>query len=92
MDGVAPSKIADFNGSTGDALRQSIDKMERENLELNKRVKELEFSLVPRQLFLEPLSCIQPILELEEIPKSSTKYKGSSSLLQVVIKYVGDAI
>jgi hypothetical protein len=35
---------------------------------------------------------MQPILELEEIPKSKYKYKGSSSLLQVVRKYVGDAI
>jgi hypothetical protein len=35
---------------------------------------------------------MQPTLELEEMPKSSTKYKGSSSLLQVVRKYVGDAI
>ena len=35
---------------------------------------------------------MQPILELEEIPKSSMKYKGSSSLFQAVRKYVGDAI
>jgi hypothetical protein len=92
LDGVAPSKIAYFHGATGDALKQSIDKMEKENLELKKRVKELEVSLVPTPLFPEPLSSMQPILELEEIPESSTKYKGSSSLLQAVRKYVGDAI
>jgi hypothetical protein len=40
LDRVAPSKIACFHGATGDALRHSIDKMEKENLELKKRVKE----------------------------------------------------
>jgi hypothetical protein len=48
--------------------------------------------LVLGPLFPKPLSSIQPILELEDIPESSTKCKGSSSLLQVVRKYVGDAI
>ena len=62
--GVSPSKIADFHGATGDALKQSIDKMERDNLELNKRVKELEFSFVPSPLFTKPLISTQPMLEL----------------------------
>jgi hypothetical protein len=39
LDGVAPSKITVFHRATGDALRQSIEKMEKENLELKKRVK-----------------------------------------------------
>jgi hypothetical protein len=39
LDGVAPSKIADFHGATGDEMKQSIEKMERDNLELKKRVK-----------------------------------------------------
>jgi hypothetical protein len=92
LDVVAPSKIADFHGSTGDASRQSIDNMEKENSELKKRIKELEVALVPVPLFLEPLSSIQPTLELEDIPENNTKCKGSSSLLQDVRKYVGDAI
>jgi hypothetical protein len=58
---------------SGDALKQSIGKMERDILELNKWVKELEFALVPTPLFPEPLSSMQSILELEEIPESSTK-------------------
>jgi len=42
LNGVAPSKIAYFHGATGDALIQSIEKIERENLELKKKkVKEL---------------------------------------------------
>jgi hypothetical protein len=47
LDGVAPSKIVDFHGATGDALRRSIDYMEKENSELKKWIKELEVSLVP---------------------------------------------
>jgi hypothetical protein len=35
---------------------------------------------------------MQPILELEDILERSKKYKGSSSLLQVIRKCVGDAI
>jgi hypothetical protein len=38
------------------------------------------------------LSSIQPTFELEYILENNTKYKGSSILLQVVRKYVGDAI
>jgi hypothetical protein len=92
LDGVAPSRIADFHGATGEALKQSIDNMEKENSELKKRIKELKFALVPGPLFPEPLSSIQPALVLEDTLESNTKIKGSSSLLQVIRKYVGDAI
>lgn len=52
LDGVTPSKIANFHGATRHALRQPIDKMERDiNLELKKRIKELEVPLVPELLF-----------------------------------------
>jgi hypothetical protein len=52
----------------------------------------LEVTLVLGPLFLEPLSSIQPTIELDGILESNTKYKGSLSLLQDVRKYVGDAI
>jgi hypothetical protein len=51
LDGLAPSKIAYFNGAIGDALRHSIEKIEKENLELKKIVKQLEVSLVQTPLF-----------------------------------------
>jgi hypothetical protein len=38
------------------------------------------------------LSTIQPTIALEYVPKSSNKYKVSSSLLQSIRKYVGDGI
>jgi hypothetical protein len=92
FDGVAPSKIAQFHGATREALKQSVDTMEKENLELKQRIKELEATLMPRPLFPEPLNTIQPTLVLEDIPESNNKCKGSSSLLQAIRKYVGDAI
>jgi hypothetical protein len=43
-------------------------------------------------LFVEPLNTIQPTLTLEDILESNNKWKGSSSLLQAIRKYVGDEI
>jgi len=39
LDGVAPSKIVYFHGATRDALRQSIDNLEKENSKLKKKDK-----------------------------------------------------
>jgi len=47
FDGVAPLKNVNFPEATKDALKQSIDNMEEENSELKRRIKELEFLLVP---------------------------------------------
>jgi hypothetical protein len=52
----------------------------------------LEKDLIPKPLFVEPLTAIQPTLTLKDVPKSSSKLRGSSSLLLVVRKYVGDDI
>jgi len=51
LDGLAPSKIAYFNGAIGYSFRHSIEKIEKENLELKKIVKQLEVSLVQTPLF-----------------------------------------
>jgi hypothetical protein len=59
---------------------------------MKQRIKELEVALIPGQLFPEPLNSIQPILVLENVPESSSKYKDSSRLLQAIRKYVGDSI
>jgi hypothetical protein len=37
--GVTPSKIAQFHDATRDALKQSINTMERENLKLKQKIK-----------------------------------------------------
>jgi len=60
--------------------------------ELKQKIKELEATLMLGPLFPEPLNTIQPTLVLENILESNSKCKGSSSLLQAIRKYVGDAI
>jgi len=52
----------------------------------------LEAALIPKPLFVEPLNTMQPVLTLEDIPESRSKLKGSSILLVIVRKYVGDGI
>jgi len=73
-------------------MKQSVSNIGKENLELKQKIKELEVALLPWPLFLEPLKTIQPTLSLEDILKISSKWKGSSSLLQAIRKYVGDDI
>ena len=66
--------------------------MKRINACWLKRIKELEKAIIPKPSFVEPLTAIQPKLTLEDVPKSSSKLRGSSSLLLVVRKYIGDGI
>jgi hypothetical protein len=47
-------KIVQFHEATGEALKDSIYDIEKENLILKERVKELEKSLLPRPLFVNP--------------------------------------
>jgi hypothetical protein len=78
-------------GNSGSTKRIFFD-IEKENSFLKERIKELEKALIPKPLFVEPLTTIQPILTLKDVPKSSSKLRGSSNLLLVVRKYVGDGI
>ena len=55
-------------------------------------VKELEEALLPRPLFVEPIATIQPLWSLEDVPETSSRMKGSSSLLMDITKYIGDNI
>jgi len=82
--GVTPSTIVQFHEETGEALKEFVGNIERENLELKLKIKELEATLIPKPLFVDPLNIAQPTLTLEYIPKSSNKWKGSYSLLLVV--------
>jgi hypothetical protein len=43
---------------------------------LKERKKELEIVLLLKPLFAEPISTIQPLNTLKDIPKSSSKIKG----------------
>jgi len=52
----------------------------------------LEATLILIPLFVESLNTIQPTLTLKDILESNNEFKGSSSLLLAVRKYVGDGI
>jgi hypothetical protein len=52
----------------------------------------LEKALIPKPLFVEPIIVVQPIHTLEDVPERSSKWRGSSSLLLAMRKYVGDGI
>jgi hypothetical protein len=82
----------EFHEATSEALKYSIDEIEKENLILKEKVKELEKYFLPRPLFVEPITTIQPLCSLEDVPETSSRLKGSSSLLMVVRKYIGDNI
>jgi hypothetical protein len=64
--GVSPSNIVQFHEATEEALKEPICNIEKKNL--RKKIKELETTLVPKPLFVEPLTTIQPTLTLEDVP------------------------
>jgi hypothetical protein len=92
FNGVAPSKIVQVHEATEEPLKESISNIEKENLILKEKIKELEATLIPRPLFVEPLNIVQLALTLEDIPKRSSKWKGSYSMLLAIRKNVGDRI
>jgi hypothetical protein len=51
-------------------------------------VKELQESLLPRPLFVEPIATIQTLCSLEDVLETNTKMKGSSSLLMAIKIYI----
>ena len=81
----------EFHDATGEAFKESIFDIEK-NVFLNERIKELEKTQILKPLFSEPITAIQSILTLEDVPESSSRLKGSSSFLLAIRKYVGDGI
>jgi hypothetical protein len=73
-------------------LKESIFDIEKENFFLKEKIKELEKALIPKPLFVEPITALQLIATLEDVPVNSSKLKGSFSLLMEIRKYVGDGI
>jgi hypothetical protein len=92
FQGVPPSKVMEFHEATGEALKFSIGDIENENAILKDRVRELENALMPPPLFSSPITTIQPLKTLEGRPESSSRLKGTSSLLAAIRRYVGDNI
>jgi hypothetical protein len=75
------SQISKIHRETGDALDDSIDGLEVENVKLKERIRELENALMPLPILASPLSMIKPTTP-------TIKLKGSSSLLTTVRSYV----
>jgi hypothetical protein len=69
-----------------------VDEMEDENVILKDRIKELENALMPPPIFSSPIATIQPWKTLMEHQSSSSKLRGTSSLLVAVRRYVGENI
>jgi hypothetical protein len=61
-----------------------VDEMEAENSMLKERFKELEYTLTPPPIFVSPIASIQTGKNLDKTPESSSKIKGTSSLLVAV--------
>jgi hypothetical protein len=59
---------------------------------LKEKEKELEKYFLPIPFLVEPITTIQPLCSLEDVPKTSSSLKGSSSLLVVIRKYIGDSL
>jgi len=74
---VRPSKFMQFHEAIGEALKLSIDEIEKENQILKEKIKELENALVLKPLFVEPISTIQPLNTLEDTLKSSSRIRSS---------------
>jgi hypothetical protein len=81
----------EFHEVNGEALKYSIDDIEKENLILKENVNDLEKYLLPRPLFFEPITAIQRLCSLVDVLETSSRLKGSSSLL-MVRKYIGYGI
>jgi hypothetical protein len=57
----------DFHEVTSEALKYFIDEIEKENLILKEKAKELEKYLITIHLFVEPIIVIQPLCSIEKI-------------------------
>jgi hypothetical protein len=56
-----------FHDVTGEALKEFIFDIEKENLVLKERITELVKALILKHLFVEPITTIQPMFSLEDV-------------------------
>jgi hypothetical protein len=57
---MRPSQISQIHRTTGDALDNSIECLEAENIRLKEQIKELEGALMPLPMLASPLAMIGP--------------------------------
>jgi len=85
-------KFMEFHKEIDKTLKYFINEIKKENPILKEKLKELENALLPRPFSVKPVVAIQPLYGLEDVMETSSRLKGSSSLLTTVRKYIGDNI
>jgi hypothetical protein len=92
LNGVMPPKLVQIHEPIGESIKMCVDEMENENSILKDLIKELDISIMPLPIFASPITTMQPWKTLDRTPKSSSKLRGTSSLLVAVRRYVGENI
>jgi hypothetical protein len=92
LNGVPPSRIVQIHEATCDYLNMSVRDMESENATLKYMIRELEISLMLMPIFAIPITTMQPMKTLDGTLDSSSKLRGTSSLLAALKRYVGEKI
>lgn len=75
--------------ATSEAFAHIVDHQERENAKLKQRIYELEATLNPRPLFVEPLSIVHSV---EESPGQAYKINKVTQLLFGVRSFIIEGI
>jgi hypothetical protein len=92
LKGLPPLKMAHIHEATSPVLKMLVGDMEYENSILKERIKELENTLIPPPIFASLIATDQPWRNYDGTQESSSKFKGTSSLLIVVRRYFGENI
>jgi hypothetical protein len=70
----------------------SVGEMENENATFKEIIKELVSALMSPPIFVSPIATMHPLKSLNGTSKSSSRLRGTSSLLTVVRRYVRENI
>jgi hypothetical protein len=68
-------KTMEFHESIRESLKYSIDEIEKENMILKERVKEVENALLPRPSFFKLIASSRPLNILKDTPESKSRLK-----------------
>ena len=79
----------ELHRETYEALVHTMDDQEKENAELKQRIVELEATLSPRPLFVEPLAIVHSV---EESPSLASKIDKVTQLLSRIRAFVAEGI
>jgi hypothetical protein len=92
LNGVPLYKIVHIHDAMGKALNMSVGEMENENVILKERIRELENALMPPPIFSNPIATMHPWESFYGMTKSSSRLRGTLSLLIIFKRYVEENI